>query len=504
MKVFAILLAILLVLSLPFRAQAQAPTVIYRTAAPLAIASGSSWSFDGTCTTASWCYRVPVDSTAVTSGSTILVSFSYDSTGANQTFTVTDDQGNSYVNDVTSAVLNTKTMKMYRATNVTAGASYVNVRQTGGTQNALWQISIAVVKDANTLDVSSCNTATSATITAGSMTPTVSGDFIFQAKYSTTQTSQTASFTAGSQANITWGLLSELLGDGVATQSGVYNSTSAINPTFTQAASDAYISCAVALKPNVAGSVPIVLPRVINQEHDATPKVAANPWKLGVVVDTPNTAVYIHYVGNDALSSPFITSTPSPDIGWTASGADFAGSNGHNHDNIYCAKWTTPPGTVLISIQRTANTNDTINMVYVVLGATCNLDVDDGGLTANQASQVSTLVICTSTCLTPTKQNDFILGGGGQFFCTGTSLVLPSGGHFATAWFNGNTIDGPTQTDENNFWWYAFNSSLSQLNISIGESCGQAEGVWAHRTAAYQAATIPIVAPAPVLFAGRE
>jgi hypothetical protein len=411
------------------------------------------------------------------------MAFSYDSGGSNQVFSVTDNQSNTWVLDATSPASNNKTMRMYRASNVAAGTSYIDIQLTSGSQNGYWNALVGEFFNVGALDGSSCNAASSATIIAGNITPAHTGDLIFQAKYSASVTKQTGSFTPGLQPNITWSLASQLLGDGAANQYGVYNSTVAMNPTFTQAASDSYISCAVALQPASAGAAPTTIPRVVHQEHDAMPKNAANPWHVGLVVDAPNSAVYLSYVGNDSISS--VSSIPAPNVGWTASGVDFNGLNGHNHVNYYCAQWTTPPGTVNLSINRSGTSNDSINMIYVVQNGTCNLDVDSGGQ-ANSQGSIGPLTTCAN-CLTPTKQNEFIMANGGQFFCTATSLSSPSGGIFDAAWFTGNTINGPTQTDENNFWMHFSNgSSLSPFTITFSESCDFAPGDWAGRVAAYQ------------------
>ena len=475
-------------------ATAGLPTLIYSTAVPLAIPSGSSFNGPGSCTTSQNCYRVPLPELTI-AGATLTMAFVYNSAGANQVFSVTDDKSNTWTLDTTSSASNSKTVKMYHASNVSAGTSYVNIQITGGTNNDYWQALVAEFFNVGSLDGSSCSAGSSTTISAGSITPTQSGDLIFQAKYSVNTLSssspyglplQTSSFTPGLQPNITWSLASQLLGDGAADQYGVYNSTVPLNPTFTQAASDSYISCAVALQPASAGAAPTTIPRVVHQEHDAMPHNAPNPWIVGLVVDVPNSAVYVSRVGNDSVTS--ISSSPAPDIGWTASGADFNGLNGHNHVNFYCAKWNTPPGAVNLSINRSGTSNDDIKMIYVVQNGTCNLDVDSGGQAANQGSPVTVLTTC-SGCITPTKTNDFIMANGGQGYCTATSLSVPSGpsGVFDSAWYTGNTIDGPTQTDENNFWMHFYNgSSLSPITVAFGESCNNPQGDWAGRVAAYQ------------------
>jgi hypothetical protein len=475
-------------------ASAGLPTLIYSTAVPLAIPSGSSWNGPGSCNTAQNCYRVPLPELTI-AGATLTMAFTYNNSGGSQVFSITDDKSNTWTLDTTSSASNNKTLKMYHASNVAAGTSYVNIQITGGTNNDYWQALVAEFFNVGSVDGSSCNTASSTSISAGSITPTQSGDLILQAKYSTNSLSgsspyglplQTTSFTPGLQPNITWSLASQLLGDGAADQYGVYNSTVPLNPTFTQAASDSYISCAVAFQAASGGAAPTVIPRVVHQEHDAMPKNAPNPWYVGLVVDVPNSAVYLSYVGNDSISS--VSSIPAPNVGWTPSGADFNGTNGHNHVNFYCAQWTTPPGDVTLSINRSGSSNDSINMIYVVQNGTCNLDVDSGGQAGYQSSPVSVLTTC-SGCITPTKQNDFIMANGGQAYCTATSLNTPSSpsGIFDSAFYTGNTIDGPTQTDENNFWMHAYNgSSLSPITVAWGESCNNPQQNWANRVVAYQ------------------
>jgi len=479
-------------LSITVVAGSTNPTLSYSTAAPLAVPNGSSWTGPAPCTASAPCYRVPLESPAITAGSTLVMMFGYDSTGSNQVFSVTDDKSNTWVLDVTSSASNNKTVRMYRATNVAAGTSYVNIQLTSGAQNGFWQPLIAEFYNVGVLDSSSCNATTSATVSAGNITPSLSGDLIFQAKYSANQTSQTASFIPGSQANITWNLASQLLGDGAADQYGIYNSTAALNPTFTQAASDSYISCAIALKPASAGGAPTQTPRVVHQVHDAMPRGAVNPWTIGMIATQPG-AIYISAMENDPITN--LTSSAPPDVGWAKSGPDHVGTNGHNNTYIYCAQFHNPPGPFTISVTRTANTNDAIYMVYEVIGGSCTVDVDfpyDGVVSGGTNTSLTTCV----GCLTPTKKNDFILANEGQGNCTVTSLTAPSGGILDSVWFSGNTIDGPTQTDENNGWLHYYNGiSLSPITITWGESCQSGEGYWAGRVAAYQ--SVSTGAPQP-------
>src|SRR5205814_1394977 len=113
-------------------ATAGLPTLIYSTAVPLAIPSGSSFNGPGSCTTSQNCYRVPLPELTI-AGATLTMAFVYNSAGANQVFSVTDDKSNTWTLDTTSSASNSKTVKMYHASNVSAGTSYVNIQITGGT-----------------------------------------------------------------------------------------------------------------------------------------------------------------------------------------------------------------------------------------------------------------------------------------------------------------------------------------------------------------------------------
>src|SRR5438477_1284855 len=150
-------------------ATAGLPTLIYSTAVPLAIPSGSSFNGPGSCTTSQNCYRVPLPELTI-AGATLTMAFVYNSAGANQVFSVTDDKSNTWTLDTTSSASNSKTVKMYHASNVSAGTSYVNIQITGGTNNDYWQALVAEFFNVGSLDGSSCSAGSSTTISAGSIT----------------------------------------------------------------------------------------------------------------------------------------------------------------------------------------------------------------------------------------------------------------------------------------------------------------------------------------------
>lgn len=482
-------------------AEAQVPSKVYSTACANSNAlNGSPWSG----VTPPYDYNCPVDSNAMIAGNTLVVSLGFDSSGANQTWSITDAQGDSFTQIASSATLNGRNLLIFEATNIKGGESLIDVRLTGGQLNGYWQPTIAEFYNAGAVDATSCNTGTSASITAGTLTPTVSGDLLYQVSYypnlSYGSAAQTGAFTAGSQSSITWALWFELLGDGAAGQWGVYNSTSAINPTFTSAASASFISCGVALKAGSVGSSNSSTTRVNGIEHDALPKNGSNPWHIAANV-TGHT-VYVTYLDNDPPSPSTccaISSTPS--LSWTQSGADGGGLNGHNHTDVYCATSANPIGPILLTLQRSASTNDGIFMIYDVDGWGCNLDADSGILAGNYTTN-NTLPIC-SNCLIPTSQNDFILGNFGEYACTAVSInSSPSWtGISDSGYFTGNTVDGYTQTDENNGFFHGTNgSSLSAISMTWNDVCtgiAPYPEYWAGRIAAYKATSSAAVLQPP-------
>lgn len=477
----------------PRLASAQTPSLVFASACANSDAlNGSPWAG----VTPPYDYNCPVDSNAMIAGNTLLVSLGFDNSGGNQTWSVTDAQGDAFTQIASSSTLNGRKLLIFEATNIKGGESLIDVRLTGGQLNGYWQPTIAEFNNAAALDATSCSSGTSTSITAGSITPTVAGDLLYQVSYypnlSYGTPAQAAAFTAGSQSSIAWALSFELLGDGAAGQWGVYNSTSAINPTFASAASASFISCAVALKAATVGSQSSSATRVNAIEHDALPKNGPNPWHMAANV-TGHT-VYVTYLDNDPPSPSTccaISSTPS--LSWTQSGADGGGLNGHNHSDIYCATSTNPIGPILLTLQRSASSNDGIFMIYDVDGWGCNLDADTGVLAANYTTN-NVLPICSS-CLTPTSQNDFIVGNFGEYACTAVSVnSSPNWASVSdSGYFTGNTVDGYTQTDENNGFFHGTNgSSLSAISMKWNDVCtGLAPYPedWAGRIAAYKPAS---------------
>jgi hypothetical protein len=438
--------------------------------------NGSPW---GSGATPPYDYYCKVDSNAMIAGNTLVVSFGADLAGGDQTWSITDDKGDSFSSIVTSSTSNNRGLTIYYASNIAGGESYIDVRLVGGTLNGYWQPTIAEFDNTGAVDASSCNTGNSTSITAGTLTAMVPGDLFYQVAYYPNLTygtaAQSAAYSTATQSGVAWKFWYQDLGDGAAGQWGVDSGTSSINPTFTAPRSQTFASCAVAFQAVSAGGPSS--DKLIDHERSALPKNGPNPWKMAMNVT--GYTVIVTYLSNDAPNPATCCAiSSSPALTWTQSGPDGAGTNGHNHADVYCAHSSSPIGLLTISINRAGTANDGIFHIYDLDATTsCAVDFDSGASSgtltlAGQKNSGSTINMCAdagqaTNCLTPSSQNDFIVGNLGEYWGTITSITSPSWMIDDAAYFTGNTVDGYTQTDENNAFFHGSNdTSLTSFTVS--------------------------------------
>lgn len=489
----------LLVLALSFYASvyAQRPTKVYSTNCENSNAlNGSPWSG----VTPPYDYYCPVDPNTMIAGNTLIVSFGFDATGNNQAWSVSDSQADTFNLITTSPASNNRKLLLYSASNIKGGESGIDIRLTGGTLNGYWQPTVSEFSNTGSLDASGCNSGNSTAIAASSLTPTLSGDLLYQVSYYPDLTygtePQSSAYLPGSNPNISWSIWYEGLSDGAAGQWGIYNSTAAITPSMTAAASQAYISCSAAFKAASTGGPDTE--KLIDNEREALPKNGANPWKIAA--DITGYTVVVTYLDNDPPNPTTCCAvSSSPSLTWTQTGTAAAGTNGHNYSAVYCAHSDTPIGLITISIARSGSSNDGIFHIYNLdATTTCNVDFDSGVL-AGQANSGNAVDMCGGkNCIVPTHQNDFIVGNVGEYWGTITSLSSPSWMIDDAGYFTGNTVDGYTQTDENNGFFFGTNgSSLSAFDvktIGVYSGAGSYPYYWAGRVAGFAPAP---AAPAP-------
>src|ERR1022692_3917586 len=184
-------------------------------------------------------------------GNTIVVGVKSYNTGS---FSVSDDKSNTYGAAKGSVVDgNSAYLAIYVSTNVVGGTRTISFNQTSVNAD-FTEVSVSEYYNVTAVDTSHCSgwsSGSSSTISAGSLTPTVAGDLIWQYAINSgaggASPNAVSSFSAGtSPSGISWQLLGTSLHDGDAVQAGVYNSTATITPQFTSGSSEDWSSCAVA------------------------------------------------------------------------------------------------------------------------------------------------------------------------------------------------------------------------------------------------------------------
>ena len=420
---------------------------------------------------------------ATQAGNTLVLGFFSDNSG-DPTWTVSDDKSNTWTLAQSTTDNNGNIIAVYYALNVAAGTRMITVKNSGGTAGylAVSESEYYNVAASSALDAGNCNAGSRSTsITAGNITPTASGDLLWQ--YAANADAAAVSpFIAGSQSNITWALDGADILTGDATQAGAYNSTSTISPTFASGTTEAWDSCVMALKAASAGNPPSQPFRILHMLHAQLPATASSPF--AIQMPTSGNLIVVSFIsGGTTISN--MTSTPSN--AWSSTGNALV--YGQTATQIYYAANANTSNSMNITFTLDNGMTGSTFMIYDITGAaTSPFDVDSGGQYGDQASIVDTLTTCTN-CLTPSVSNDLVVGNFGQEWCTATAIDIPNGGLFDAATYDGNSINGPEPVDQNNGWFHYYDSGVSPLSATWTESCGSdAQAHWSGRLATFKKA----------------
>ncbi len=413
------------------------------------------------------------------------------------TFTVSDDKSNTW--NLVDSVVDGNTgmyVAVYIALNVQQGTRFIKLhRSTTANNVALYVSEYYNVPTSSAVDTSSCFANSGSTsITAGSITPTATGDLLWQ--FATNGSAgggvpnSVSSFTVGSQSSISWQFLSTDLYDGAAAQTGIYGTTLAINPTFTSGTSEGFDSCVVALKapPSPIGNPPANAFRVVHMLHQQIPAGSPSVWPMQFPT-SGNLIILSNVSGGASITG--ISSTPT-NI-WSSTGTAAGGEGVTALSQIYYAANAASSNSMTLLVMRTGSTTNDTYMMYDIVGASSSpFDKDSGGQAANETTEVTSLTTC-SECLTPTGVsggNEMIIGNAGWNWCTANGVTAPSGALFDAATDTGNGVNGPQSVDQNNGWFHYYTSAISAITASWSPmACDQAEGEWAARVAAFKSDT---------------
>ena len=424
-------------------------------------------------------YQLPGFTTA---GNAVVAGFTFN---GNPTPTVTDDQKNSYAiveNYFDSA--DNQSVGIAAAFDVKAGARVLSLcfsADPGGfVQPMATEFENVVAVDG----VGAGNHGTGTTATAGSVTPSVTGDLAYQVVASLGL--KQSSFEAGDIGGGTGHLLSADLMDGWAGQYGVADSTAATNPTMTMGTSDKWASAAILLKKGSSGGVPTGL-RIVHLVHENVPyNVPAggtgNPFPNPLSLQFPcsgNLLVAIIGGGNgpETVTGMMDTNHDS----WSQAGKTYAG--GDAVSQAFYAAEATASEDLDLRVSWTGTEGDYTFFLYDLIGAaSAPLDTTAGG----NGSQATAGNLTMSFTLTPASTGEIVFVEAMWDYNTGSGLV---GQLFDTNTFSGESQSGPEPVDENNGWGHGFATTMSPVSFTWTLLFpGLATGTWAGMAAAFKAA----------------
>ena len=426
-----------------------------------------------------------------TSGNAVIVGFTFNS---NPTPTVTDDKGDSYTmveNYYDTA--DSQSVAIAAAFNVSSGARNISVcfsSSPGG------YVQPMATEFNNVIAVDGSGTGSHGTgtlVTAGNLTPAVSGDLAYQVVFSLSVSQ--SSFTAGSQGNITWNLLSADLRDGWAGQYGVYDSTSAINPTMSMGTSQKWVSAAILLQTGASGSVPAGM-RIVHLQHESICGVATcgssfpNPLSLQFP-STGNLLVALSGGGNPSCTMSSLTDSDSN--AWAQAGFTYqATSGGDDTVQVYFAGNAASSTNLSLTVKFSASTCDWSILFYDVSGAAISPLDTTNGATGDQSSTSGTLIVPYT--ITPAQSGELIFTNIIWDYNTATGLSSNVGTSYSDAnMFSGELISGPEPVDQNNGWGHAISTSTSAITFTWDQAndTSLAAGPYASIAAAFKAADPP-------------
>ena len=417
-----------------------------------------------------------------TAGNAVVVGFTLGGTAA---ATVTDD-----MNDAFKMVANyydstdTQSIAIAAAFNVAPGARKISVCF-AGSPGGYVQSMATEFSNVTGVDVSSAGVRGSGTsLTAGSVTPSASGELAYQIGYAMTTNQNQSSFTAGSQASAAWGLLSADLMDGLAAQYGVYNSTSAIDPTMTMGKGGTWISAAVLLNTGSAGGVPSGM-RIVHLDHENIPTHTSsggsgNPFPSPLTLELPCSGnLEVALMGGGNPPNLITGMTDSNGNSWEQAGQNV--TYGDTDLQTFYAANASCSSTLAVTVQWDSTDGDQTIMFYDVAGAAASpLDT-----TASATGSQSTAGNLTALSITPsTSSTEFIFAMMPVDYNTVTGLV---NGFNDADMFSGEALSGPEPVDENNGWGHFVVSSTNAVPITwTFLSNSLAAGSWSSMASAFK------------------
>lgn len=408
-----------------------------------------------------WCFTFQLPG-FTTPGNAVIVGF----TSANQTAAkVTDDKGDSYT--ILASYYDgsdKQQIGIAGAFNVAAGARVINVCFNS---DPGWYVEPMATELANVIGVDgkgTGNNGSGASISAGNLTPSQSGDLIYQVAASLTMGSYgrpQSSFTAGPNSQASWNLLSADLQDGWAAQYGIAPTTGALNPMMSLGTPGPWVSAAALLKTGNSGSVPAGL-RIVHLDHENLPSSYGGgsngtPVQVPVHLQFPSSGNLLVIVdGGGSQNANMTGATDTTGNTWAQAGQDYG-----NYAEVFYAENANSSTSLGLTAAYQSGNFDGSLFLYDIAGAAISsaLDMTNGAT----GSWDSFGPLTMPYTITTSASNEIVFSEIGLDYNTVGGMM---GGQLVdTNVFSGMNQSGPEPVDQNNGWGHVIATSPQNLPI---------------------------------------
>jgi hypothetical protein len=338
-----------------------------------------------------------------------------------------------------------------------------------------------------TPDAVSDNTGTSATsINAGALGPFAhSGDFLFN-YVAAADAPEIGTWTAGSQANISWAKGRSDTVSAQVFQWGQYNATAGFTPTLTSATSVDYVSEAVALPTAIAGTARPTTGIIVAgvQSIDTNGTDTGSP----LTFDMPTVGNLLVLMDSEANYGAISSITSSPALSWHQV---CSSTEAPQYSSPWYASNTNPSTNTRITVNFLASSNSRSFQAYDVVGADPANPLDTGfgtnGCVSGHGSQPTQGPLTVGSG-TPSTPGELVIMVNSLDNNSGTAWTSPSGVLFMQA-HHGPVYNVPTTNDENDPWALLYTQGVSLLTFTMTADNSQGTGgvnKWAFSSAAFK------------------
>ena len=432
--------------------------------------SGSSTQGNGV---SRYDFRLP---NGTMSGNCIVVGFQYSAGGAGVTASVSDDKGNAYSMPISHNDGN-QVVNLSFALNVAAGTQKISITFSGAAPPFVSALATEFynIAPANALDGSSGGDGSGTNVTAGTFTPSASGDLIYQYAIQDSSSNPMISWSQGASP---WVLLSADLLDGSAAQYQVQSSAAPINPILGMAPSQSFSSVAIALKAANSGSAPPRGIRVVRVQHHSVQAFATSPVRLqfpctGNLIVLAWIGVPLHDITGvtDGNNNAYVS--PGPAFGLGLSG----------DNQIYYAAGASTSSTMMGPTFTTTGSDisGSTAVLFDVSGATTSPYDATAGLAKASGVQNSAGNV-TAVTISPSTANGLVISTLGVDSNTVNGV---SPGNFLSA--VPTPVASPNPVDQNNGWALWYNNSPGAGTFVWSTQGGQVDD-WSSISVAFKSA----------------